>query len=92
MQKELSDNNLRTFQDTIPDQAMFVYTYFTDHLLSLAQKDLPTTVTKRILKDTLRGIATLHDKHIVHTGTPILHKRSNFERLMYELQISRRII
>lgn len=47
---------------------MFVYEYFTDDLLSLAQKDLPLTVTKRILKDTLRGLAAMHDQNIVHTG------------------------
>ena len=47
---------------------MFVYKYFTGHLLSLAQKDMPLVLTKRILKDTLRGLAALHDQHIVHAG------------------------
>lgn len=47
---------------------MFVYNYFTDHLLGLAQKDLPIALTKRILKDTLRGLAALHDRNFVHTG------------------------
>lgn len=47
---------------------MFVFQYFADHLLSLAQKDLPLAVTKQILKDALRGIAELHDQDIVHTG------------------------
>ncbi|KKA21774.1 hypothetical protein T310_4199 [Rasamsonia emersonii CBS 393.64] len=58
---------LRVSQDTIPEPSMFVYEYFTDDLLSLAQKDLPLTVTKRILKDTLRGLAAMHDQNIVHT-------------------------
>lgn len=47
---------------------MFVYKYFSDHLLNLAQRGLPTILTKRILKDTLRGIVVLHDRDIVHTG------------------------
>jgi serine/threonine protein kinase len=59
---------LRVLQDTVPEHSMFVYKYFTDHLLSLAQKDLPLALTKRILKDTLRGLAALHDHNIVHTG------------------------
>jgi serine/threonine protein kinase len=59
---------LRLSHDIIPEEATLVYHYFTDHLLSLAQKDLPLAVTKRILKDTLRGLAALHDQNIVHTG------------------------
>lgn len=59
---------LRLMQDTVPEQSIFVYKYFNDHLLSLAQKDLSIALTKRILKDTLRGLAALHDKNIVHTG------------------------
>ncbi|TPX24389.1 hypothetical protein DIZ76_013735 [Coccidioides immitis] len=55
------------FQDTIPKKSMFVFEYFADHLLHLAQKDLPLEVTKRILRDALRGIAELHDQDIVHT-------------------------
>lgn len=59
---------LRLSHDIIPEEATLVYHYFTHHLLSLAQKDLPLAVTKRILEDTLRGLAALHDQHIVHTG------------------------
>ncbi|KAK4983981.1 hypothetical protein LTR50_006891 [Elasticomyces elasticus] len=58
---------LRLLEDTVPEHSMFVYRYFTDDLLSLAQKDLPIALTKRILKDTLRGLAALHDQNIVHT-------------------------
>lgn len=47
---------------------MFVYKYFTDDLLSLVRKNLPIAHTKRILKDTLRGLAALHDHNIIHTG------------------------
>ncbi|KAL9097946.1 MAG: hypothetical protein Q9163_006298 [Psora crenata] len=57
MQRELyASRYLRLFQDTIPDRSMFVYKYLKDHLLSLAQKDLPLLLTKRILKDALYDI------------------------------------
>lgn len=58
---------IRVADDIIPDQSMFVYKYFKDHLLSFAQKDVPLPLIKRILKDSLRGIAALHEKGIVHT-------------------------
>jgi len=58
---------IRVAEDTIPDQSMFAYIYFKDHLLSFAQKDVPLPSIKRILRDSLRGIATLHEKGIVHT-------------------------
>ncbi|KAI9678155.1 MAG: hypothetical protein M1817_006100 [Caeruleum heppii] len=59
--------HLRLLQDVIPDQSIFVYKYFTDDLMSLTQKDLPISHTKRILKDALRGLGALHDRNIVHT-------------------------
>ncbi|RAL06127.1 kinase-like protein [Aspergillus ibericus CBS 121593] len=59
--------HVRLLQDTIPEKSMFVFDYFKDHLLHLAQKDLPIDTTKRILKDALRGLAELHDQDIVHT-------------------------
>lgn len=59
--------NVRVADDTIVDQPMFAYKYFKDHLLSFAQKDLPLPLVKRILRDSLRGIAALHEKGIVHT-------------------------
>lgn len=58
---------IRVADDAIPDQSMFAYKYFKDHLLSFAQKDIPLPLIKRILRDSLRGIATLHKKGIVHT-------------------------
>ncbi|KAI4126993.1 MAG: hypothetical protein LQ338_003448 [Usnochroma carphineum] len=58
---------LRPLQDIIPDQSIFVFDYYTDHLLNVVQKDLPDAVIKRILHDALCGLATLHDHNIVHT-------------------------
>lgn len=59
---------VRTLHDTIPEHYIFVFKFVREDLLSLAQKDLPLQVTKKILKDTLRGLAALHDLHIVHAG------------------------
>ncbi|KAI1777265.1 kinase-like domain-containing protein [Hypoxylon cercidicola] len=58
---------LRLSCDCIPEQSIFVYRYFSDHLLNLAQEDPPLPCIKRILKDALRGLADLHDQDIVHT-------------------------
>ena len=54
--------------DTIPGQRIFVYKYLTDDFLSLVRKQIPARATKQILKDSLRGIAELHDQQIVHLG------------------------
>jgi serine/threonine protein kinase len=58
---------LRVSDDACPDDSVFVYKYLRDHFLSFAQHDVPLPTTKRILRDALRGIATLHGKGIVHT-------------------------
>jgi len=58
---------IRVADDTIPDQSMFVYKYLKDHLLSFVQKNVPLSLTKQVLRDSLRGIAALHEKDIVHT-------------------------
>ncbi|PYI08835.1 kinase-like protein [Aspergillus sclerotiicarbonarius CBS 121057] len=62
-----SAEHVRLTQDRIPEKSMFVFEYLKDHLLHLAQKDLPIDTTKRILKDALLGLAELHDQDIVHT-------------------------
>jgi serine/threonine protein kinase len=58
--------DVRVADESIPDHSMFVYRYLRDHLLSFAQKDVPLSLTRRILRDSLRGIAALHDEGIVH--------------------------
>ncbi|KAF2014219.1 kinase-like protein [Aaosphaeria arxii CBS 175.79] len=58
---------VRVAADAIPEKHMFAYGYLDDHLLSFAQKDVPLPLTKRILRDTLRGLAALHERGIVHT-------------------------
>lgn len=60
---------------------MFVFEHFTDHLLTLAQKDFPITVIKRILKNALTGLAELHDRDIVHTGIFLLFSWNTLQQL-----------
>lgn len=77
MYRRLSNNQfLRVSEDVVPEQSIFVYKYLADHLLSFVQKDLPVLVNKRILQDTLRGLAALHEQNIVHTGKPRSHSQS----------------
>ncbi|KAI0862079.1 kinase-like domain-containing protein [Xylaria cubensis] len=57
---------LRALRDTVPEQKMFVNEYLTDHLLNFAFKDVSLATQKRILRDTLRGLATLHSQNIAH--------------------------
>lgn len=59
---------VRLLHDTVHDPPTFVFKYLREDLLSLVDRDMPITVTKRILKDALRGIAALHAKDIIHTG------------------------
>ncbi len=59
---------LRALRDTVPEQNMFVNEYMTDHLLNFAFKDVSLATHKRILRDTLRGLATLHSQNIAHLG------------------------
>ncbi|KFY43408.1 hypothetical protein V494_02007 [Pseudogymnoascus sp. VKM F-4513 (FW-928)] len=58
--------NIRLPLDTIPDQRIFVYKCLTDDFLSLVRKQISMQSRKRILRDSLRGIAELHDQGIVH--------------------------
>jgi serine/threonine protein kinase len=62
-----SSPNVRVSEDACPDEHMFVYKYLRDHLLSFFQNEVPLPMTKKILRDVLRGIAALHSKGIVHT-------------------------
>ena len=54
--------------DTVAGQRIPVYRYLTDDFLSLVNKQITERATKKILKDSLRGIAELHNHHIIHLG------------------------
>ena len=69
MYNDLRDSRyVRSLEDTVPEQSMFVHSYYATHLLQFAQEEIAPDVMKRILFATLQGIAELHDKDIVHTG------------------------
>ena len=59
---------LRLVHDTVPSQSTFIFKYCTGTLLDLGHRDLTIALTKRILNDTLRGLAALHDRDVVHNG------------------------
>jgi hypothetical protein len=69
----LNNNQFLRLSEDVPEQSIFVYRYLADHLLGFVRKDPPVLLTKRILKDTLRGLAALHEQNIVHTGKPRCH-------------------
>ncbi|ELR10460.1 CMGC/CDK protein kinase [Pseudogymnoascus destructans 20631-21] len=73
---------LRLMRDSIPEQSILIYDYATDHLLSLAQKEIPLAARKRILRDALRGLAALHDKNIVHAGTSSTMNNSAYSKAL----------
>ncbi|MCJ1403429.1 hypothetical protein MMC11_006652 [Xylographa trunciseda] len=58
---------LRIAEDAVPERSIFAYRYLDDHFLSFAQEEISLSISKRILKDTLRGLIALHEKNIVHT-------------------------
>lgn len=59
---------IRVPLDVIPEQRIFVFKYLDLDLLSLARKGISDRNTKRILKDSLRGLAELHGRDVVHLG------------------------
>ncbi|KAH8732472.1 kinase-like domain-containing protein [Phaeosphaeriaceae sp. PMI808] len=82
-------NHVRLVKDTISDKSMFVFQYSDDHLLQLAQKDLPIGTTKRILKDGLCGIAELHDQDIIYTDLKADNVLINWKECRNEIKIER---
>ncbi|KAK4201395.1 kinase-like domain-containing protein [Triangularia verruculosa] len=70
LQRPLADcHHLRTVVDTVPDHLLFLYPYLAADLLELARKEsLSDAARKRILRDSLAGLAGLHDQNILHSG------------------------
>jgi serine/threonine protein kinase len=59
---------LRLPMDSISDQRILVFKYLEEDLLSLVRKRIPMHLTKRILKDSLKGLVEMHEQDIVHLG------------------------
>lgn len=59
---------VRPLEDTVEENAILVHKYFNNNLLTLVQRGLPPRVTRKVLKDVLRGLADLHELDIVHNG------------------------
>jgi serine/threonine protein kinase len=62
--------------DTVSDQRILVFKYLKEDLLTLVRKKIPTDATKRILKDSLKGLAEMHDQDIIHLGNATFHDRT----------------
>lgn len=68
---------IRSLVDTVPERRIFIFDYLQTSLLQLAQKHVPQSVVKHVLKCALAGIAALHNKDIVHNGKgPVLRSKS----------------
>ncbi|PWY89494.1 putative calcium/calmodulin dependent protein kinase [Aspergillus sclerotioniger CBS 115572] len=61
--------HIRSPCDTIPGQRILVYKYLTDDFLDLVKKGISLPTRKQILKASLRGIADLHERDVVHLDT-----------------------
>jgi hypothetical protein len=59
---------LRLPVDTITGHRVFVFRYLTEDLLSLVRKQISMPLTKKILKDSLRGLVNIHSQDIIHLG------------------------
>jgi hypothetical protein len=60
--------NVRTVVDGLPGPELFIYLYLKTDLLQFTQGNLTDETRKSTPKSTLLGLATLHDRHIIHTG------------------------
>jgi serine/threonine protein kinase len=59
---------LRLPIDTTPGRRTFVYDYLKDDFLHLVKTNLSMGASRQILKTTLKAIAELHSRDIVHLG------------------------
>jgi serine/threonine protein kinase len=68
MLSNLRDSNTRHIRlpvDDIPEHSSFAYKYFKGHLPDFKSNKLNVSQMMRVLRDTLRGIAELHDRDIM---------------------------
>lgn len=73
LQKPLSSPYLRLMTDTVEEHELFIFPFLAGDLLNISQMPLSAETRKEILQDSLRGLAYLQERSIIHTGTPALH-------------------
>lgn len=60
---------VRALLDNVPSRRMFVFEYLEQILLRFMQDGVLLAQAKHILKCALRGLASLHERDNVHTGS-----------------------
>jgi len=64
--------SFRQLVNTIPDQKIVVYEYLADNLHSVLysrpQQKFEEEEVKKVTKVVLKGLATMHEKNMAHTG------------------------
>lgn len=71
LQKHVEDSpHVRTSVDSIPERHILVFPHRETGLLHVDTATLSSVAKKTIIRDSLAGLADLHDKRIFHTGQP----------------------
>ncbi|KZF25497.1 kinase-like protein [Xylona heveae TC161] len=66
-QRSLSScSNVRTVIDSIREHKLLIYPFFREDLLQFVLKGPPEATRRGILREALRGLIELHDRHIAH--------------------------
>jgi len=69
LQKPLAScPNLRTVVDGLPSCELFIHRFLEPDFLQFGQKNLTEATRRSMLKSALVGLATLHERNIIHTG------------------------
>lgn len=65
--------SFRQLVNMIPDQKILIFEYLADNLhnvlYSRPQQKLEEEEVKRVARVVLKGLATMHEKNMAHTGT-----------------------
>lgn len=60
--------HIRPLVDTKASLEMLIYPYLDAHLLDFARRKLSLATRRRIVKETLEGLAGMHDRGVIHSG------------------------
>ena len=64
--------NVRRPVDSVPCFRTLVFDFLDAHLLQFAQRDIPPSTVKSILKQVLQGLAAMHKRDVMHNGMWLL--------------------